>query len=109
MMNVPIHMFGNHEHALIILNTCVFQRPLFCRSHCVCLPPFRGSRCDIIDQSKADEAKLGDCMASPKTSRDGSFGIRVLNDTQFLDKSGKKVSSWHHFCVMHSEIFMHQI
>lgn len=26
-------------------------------SHCVCLPPFRGSRCDIIDQSKDDEAR----------------------------------------------------
>ena len=27
------------------------------RSHCVCLPPFRGSHCDIIDQSKDDEAE----------------------------------------------------
>ena len=27
--------------------------------------------------------------------------------TNILRKLGKKVSSWHHFCVMHSEIFMH--
>ncbi|CAK9105004.1 unnamed protein product [Durusdinium trenchii] len=26
-------------------------------SHCACLPPFRGSRCDMIDRSKDDEAR----------------------------------------------------
>ena len=25
----------------------------------MCLPPFRGSRCDIIDQSKDDKARQG--------------------------------------------------
>lgn len=64
---------------------------------------------DVTSSTKARLMRQSFTSGHLQTDHLVFWSVKFEPKKNFSRKLGKKVSSWHHFCVMHSEVFMHHV